>query len=510
MLRDGYLFSILLSGTCYLFLFAYSFRFRKSREWIFFIVISALLTIQALASLLELHASDLEAKLVWRNIQQIPLYSSPLLLLGMIMSFIGISRKTVIQRMVMLGSIIILYWILLFTDSQHHLIRESVMLEAYGQSERIVIERTALAFFLLVYNYLLGLAGLVLLLINFRRASGIQRTQYILLIVAILSPYMLIFMGNLIGWQITVSVSMLPTAALFFYALFMHRFLQIRPIAKEKVLEHMTEGILIVEEQDIVIDANPAALPIAEKLWGSAKLEGAYMPELLEVDPSLLAFYQAKEQGEQEVRSGDRLFAVRLVPIQVRNKRTGTLVILTDITERKKFEDQLFRQATRDDLTQLFNRKYFMELLEKGMKACRLAKEPISLMLIDLDYFKSINDKYGHLVGDRVLEHFAGLLKEVVTKKAVSGRIGGEEFAVFLPGLTESMAYETAEKLRLRVQQEPLQMADLADKVFYTISVGIAELNDPFTTLEDWYHQADTNLYASKRNGRNRTTMLAR
>ncbi|BBI36561.1 histidine kinase N-terminal 7TM domain-containing diguanylate cyclase [Cohnella abietis] len=507
ILQDSYSFSILVSCIVFLFLFLYAFRYRKSPESIFFMLMVALLSIQAMASLLELHASSLEDKLLWRNIQQIPLYSSPIMLLGMIMSFIGTSSKVVFRRIVILSIIIVTYWILLFADSQLHLIRESVTLEAFGQTERIKIERTNFGFMFLLFHHFMGLWGLGMLLINIRKVPKINRMQHILLMLATLSPYVFTNAGDFIGWKISVSVSMLPTGFLLFYALFMHKFLQVRPLAKEKVLEHMTEGILIVDDQDIIIDANPAALPITERLWGEVKLVGTFLPPLLKGHPSLKVFYEAKEQGEIEVESCGRQHAFRLIPLQVRHKRTGSLLIISDITERKLYENQLIKKAARDGLTQLYNRQHFLDLLDQRMKNSRSVKEPISLLLMDLDDFKKINDRFGHLAGDRVLKCFAQLLEEVIEGTGVAGRIGGEEFAIILPGFNGEAAYEIAERLRLRVQQETVQSADPAYEIAYTISIGVAELLDSDMTLEGWYHEADMCLYASKHNGRNKTTL---
>lgn len=149
----------------------------------------ALISFQGLASIFELLAVNLDDKLFWRNAQQIPLYYSPIMLLGVIMSFVGTTNKVTNWSIAILSFITLCYWILLFTDTQHHLIRGTVMLETYGQLERIKFDRTHLGYLFLMYNKLMGVWGLVLLLINFRKVYGIQKTQLILLIVAIISPF---------------------------------------------------------------------------------------------------------------------------------------------------------------------------------------------------------------------------------------------------------------------------------------------------------------------------------
>lgn len=469
----------------------------------------ALMSLQGLFSIFEIVAVTLDDKLFWRNVQQIPLYYSPVMILGVIMSFIGGSRRVVVRSMVTLSLIMLTYWILLFTDPQHHLIRVSASLEGNGQEGILRLERTHLGLLFFIFAKMMGLWGLGLLLINYRKVVGTQRTQHVLLMIAILSPFFVPELAGFMGIKVTVAVSMLPSGLLLFYALYKYNFLKVPPMVKEKVLEHLTEGILIVDEQGMIIDANPAALPIMARLVGDNKLRCTQLLPLLKNHPTLQTFYNNGNQDEIEVESSGRHWAVRFIPIQIRYKRTGSLLILRDITERKAYENELIKKSTLDGLTNLYNRRTFLEILDTTMKASRVSGESVSLLLIDLDNFKKINDTHGHLVGDRVLEHFAGLMRDAVRSGGAVGRIGGEEFAMVLPGSNGTQAYQAAEQLRLRLQQEPLRWVSTGfdREIAYTISIGVSELIDPFKTLEVWYHHADTCLYVSKNNGRNRTTL---
>ncbi|NOU69236.1 hypothetical protein GC096_35045, partial [Paenibacillus sp. LMG 31461] len=144
ILQGGYPFPILLSCIVFMILFVCGLRFRKTPESIYFTVTMALMSMQCIFSIYEILGVTLEDKLMWRNVQQIPLYYSPVMILGVIMSFIGISRRTIIRTVAILSPIILLYWILLFTDSYHHLIRDSVTLVARGQENVLQIGKTHL------------------------------------------------------------------------------------------------------------------------------------------------------------------------------------------------------------------------------------------------------------------------------------------------------------------------------------------------------------------------------
>jgi hypothetical protein len=291
ILQGGYPFPILLSCIVFMILFFCGLRFRKTPESIYFTITMALMSMQSIFSIYEILGVTLEDKLMWRNVQQIPLYYSPVMILGVIMSFIGISRSTIVRTVAILSPLILLYWILLFTDSHHHLIRDSVILVARGQENVLQIGKTHLGLLFFVFEKIMGLWGLALLLINSRKIVGTQRTQHNLLMVAILSPFFVPELAGLMGIKVTVAVSMLPSGLLLFYALYMYNFLVVPPMAKEKVLEHMTEGILIVDEQGMIIDANPAALPIMTRLVGETKLRGTQLLLLLKNHPTLQASY---------------------------------------------------------------------------------------------------------------------------------------------------------------------------------------------------------------------------
>ncbi|NOU69429.1 PAS domain-containing protein [Paenibacillus sp. LMG 31461] len=345
ILKGEYPFSLLLSSIIYLILFVYSFRFRQKPQFVYFVVLMVLMSSQGLFSIFELTGGSLEDKLFWRNVQQIPLYLSPVMLLGMIMSFVGTNSKAIVRRLTILIFIVVIYWILLFIDSHTHLIRLTVFLEDFQGTQRIEMTRTPLGYLFLALNKAMGLWTLTLLLMHYRKVVGMQRTQHILLVIAVVSPFFFPELAGLIGWQAGVAEAMLPSGLLLFYALFVYNFLQVSPIVKEKVLENMTEGILIVDEKHLIIDANPAAHSIIQSVGGDYKLKGTYITSLMASYPALQALYDSKEQGEVEIESVGIHLWIRQVSIQMSGKRTGSLVIFSDITQRKTYQNELIHQS---------------------------------------------------------------------------------------------------------------------------------------------------------------------
>ena len=161
-------------------------------------------------------------------------------------------------------------------------------------------------------------------------------------------------------------------------------------------------------------------------------------------------------------------------------------------------------ESMTDPLTTLSNRKFFDQSLAKIMAEARLKDEPLSLLMCDIDHFKSFNDSYGHLTGDHVLRLVAIAVKQNVKGQDIAARYGGEEFVVALPNTTLQSAITVAEHVRRAVMSKELVKRSTGEKLGrVTISIGSAVLhpNDTAQTLID---RADKCLYAAKRNGRNR------
>ena len=165
---------------------------------------------------------------------------------------------------------------------------------------------------------------------------------------------------------------------------------------------------------------------------------------------------------------------------------------------------ELAEAARRDPLTGLFNVRAFHRALAEEIERSERNGSSFSLLMIDIDYLKRVNDRFGHLAGDRVLQRVAEVLAEQVRGIDTVARYGGEEFAVLLPETVNERALVVAERLRSRVAATGHE--ELLDPV--TISVGVATCPDDATTPSDLLHKADVALYASKFNGRNRSTQF--
>ena len=194
---------------------------------------------------------------------------------------------------------------------------------------------------------------------------------------------------------------------------------------------------------------------------------------------------------EHRLRDGDQVRVGRSI-----------LKFMTGENVEVHYHEEIYRLMTVDGLTQIFNRRYFNEALEREVNRSKRYERVLSLIAFDIDHFKAINDTYGHLMGDSVLRLVASAVKPRLRREDIFARTGGEEFAVLLPEIPMDGALITAEKVRAIVQGASLKHEQ--DAIRCTISLGVATLLPDEASPESLYERADERLYEAKQGGRNR------
>lgn len=280
-------------------------------------------------------------------------------------------------------------------------------------------------------------------------------------------------------------------------------------------LEAAANGIIITDKDATVIWANPAFCRLTG--YNAEEAVGNKPNQLTKSGVQDKAFYRdmwaellAGQHWRGELinkRKNGSLYHEELSIAPVKNgtgEITHFIGIKEDITERKELEEQLQKLASTDPLTGLFNRRVFLDRLEQERaKVARLPHYSSVLLMLDLDFFKRINDTYGHAAGDAVLKGFAEIVRSTSRAIDIPARLGGEEFAILLTGADKRNALSMAE--RLREQVAALLIEHEAGPVKVTVSIGAATILADDLSGETVMHRADSALYEAKDRGRNQT-----
>jgi diguanylate cyclase (GGDEF)-like protein len=166
------------------------------------------------------------------------------------------------------------------------------------------------------------------------------------------------------------------------------------------------------------------------------------------------------------------------------------------------YHEEIYRLTTVDGLTQVYNKRYFLETLEREISRAHRYHRDLALIMFDIDFFKNVNDTHGHLAGDSVLKQLASVLRARIRREDILARYGGEEFSIILPEINVVNAMVFADKVRKLVEKTTFKFED--EKIPITISVGVAAVGSGIQTTADFIKIADEKLYQAKQEGRNR------
>jgi len=284
------------------------------------------------------------------------------------------------------------------------------------------------------------------------------------------------------------------------------------------LVEQSLEGILILQE-GLIQFVNPTLLKILnyteEEIIGKDIMRFLCPNErgLLSENLTILETGQ-KIDCPLEIRmlhkNEECLFMEILLTRIHYEGRSAILITLRDITERKKTEAELKRLVITDDLTGIFNQRYFYTHLNKEVERAKRHERALSLLLIDIDKFKDFNDKYGHWEGDYVLKRLGDIFLKNVRDIDMPFRYGGEEFTVILPETSFEEAIFVAERIRKAVAQTvfyPFTLEGQPEVVSKTVSIGVSEFHMD-DTMKSFLKRADNAMYQAKKRGRNMVVHL--
>lgn len=408
---------------------------------------------------------------------------------------------------------------LVFTNSYHHLIWKDFFI--------LQISRGFLYFRVLTYgswfwvfwfhSYFLILAGAVLIVWNSLSSHRPVPMQTRLTLAGALLPLTvnLIYVLRLIpGFYKDYSpLAYAFSGILFAISIYRYQLLELPMLARSILIDNMSDGMLTLDSAMRVADLNPAARRIFTDAAQPAPRIGAPFPLLNEY----IRQFDAQPQGdllENEIvftQAGEKVYydlQIRRLHDQTLTEVIGYLISLHAVTEHKKLLEVARKLAMEDALTGVFNRRHFIELAHEELEHSSAGSGFFSILMIDIDYFKNVNDTLGHIGGDQVLHAFAQRLRALLRSTDVIGRIGGDEFIIMLPDTRLENARLLAERLCAQVAEKPIETDDYGPFTI-TISIGVSECSRATSkTLEPAMALADKGLYQAKDLGRNRVRIF--
>ena len=278
-------------------------------------------------------------------------------------------------------------------------------------------------------------------------------------------------------------------------------------IAKSRVFDDMDDIVVIIDRSSRVADYNPALHQIVPEQ--GRDYTGQPLPMVFERYPKIAEFAATRWDGEADIALNDgtgRVFRVRLHTVGQSNRRRGRQMLakyltMTDITKEMTMVRTMKDLADLDALTGIANRRSFYDQIEQLIGGQRVGC-PISVIMLDIDHFKSVNETYGHKAGDMVLQRIASLLSQNIRAQDILARYGGEEFIIAIPDMGASEAVALAHRLRMSISA--FEEIYEGQPIKVTASLGVAcDTTGPGFDMESLMRTADGALYEAKSSGRN-------
>jgi diguanylate cyclase (GGDEF)-like protein len=402
---------------------------------------------------------------------------------------------------------------LVFTNSMHHLIWQRIAYEPLPQGYLYmhILEHGPFFWVFWFYAYTLVSIGSIMLIYNSLLTRNLAGSQARLMAIAALPPLIanVIYLFRLIPGVVKdfSPLSYTLSGVLLALSIFRYRLLELKPLARAYLVDTLADGMITFDDNLKVVDFNPAAERIFNKPQNRLKL-GQPQADLL---PALrqIAANKTAEPCMSEIEfpeaSGEKYFDLQIQRITRSGLTLGYLIVLHGITEHKRLLQAVQKLAEEDTLTGVFNRSRFAELAEQSLAGALKQGQPFSILMIDIDHFKIINDTRGHLDGDQILQEFTQKLNTMLRSTDILGRIGGDEFVVLLPDTSVEQARSLAQRVCSQIAVEKFLPDKDGDSPEVTISIGVASYtHDCGFNLEKVIGRADKALYQAKAQGRNR------
>ena len=460
--------------------------------------------------IVEALSATLQEKIFWANIQFIGINILPLAWLMLIFYYTGRPRW-VVRKLPILSLMPLAAMLVIWSNPYHHLFRVSPSLEVINQSFSVLNNDygTLLYTLFIPYHSILFAIALITLVQFWLESTELYRPQGLILLIGSLLP-LLTSTLYLLGITPIPNFNFTPivfsfSGVLISWSIFSFHFLSITPLAKDVVFKTIQVGIIVLDKEGRITDSNSAA----EEIVGRFSEHRVGVP-IIKILPIFTPFINLPSDEQTEMvleKNGKKeYYDTRISLVLDKYKHIlGRVITLNNISERVKLYKQVKATSMRDFLTGALNRRAFSEKGEYEITRALRYKKHLSIIMIDIDNFKSINDEMGHKYGDKALALVTNLCYQQMRSVDSIARYGGDEFVILLPETIAKDAFSFAQRVHRDIIEKKI-FTETGKIYSLSVSMGVADISESHT-LESLLHQADQALYEAKRKGKGQVVL---
>jgi diguanylate cyclase (GGDEF)-like protein/PAS domain S-box-containing protein len=503
ILLSGFLLSLSLVT---IFMLGYSVYKRNFPGAGAFSMLCLSLLFYAFGYSMELFSTQLPQMITWNYFQFIGIPFIPAFWLVIAIQYTGNDRLPYPLTYFSVFMLPVITLIVRFTNNFHQLFYTSMSLRDNGIFQVMHLEKGPFHYVHIAFVLACILIANYLYLDFYRKAKGVFKKQSLIMLLSSILPLiafaLLIF--DIAPFDLDYTpLAIILSSVFFMVVIFKYRFLNLRPFVQNLIFENTNDGIVILDKNNVLVDYNTKANDILKNVARESVGEeiSAILKEHEDLVKSIL-HHEKDYKFNVAVDGAVRHFNIATNSIRDRKGREmGHLVTLTDNTKQIEIIEMLNRMATVDDLTGIYNRRYFFERCLYELKRGKRFKHKAAFIIADIDFFKAVNDEYGHQAGDLVLQTVTGIFRKSIRDIDILGRFGGEEFVLFLPETGMEGAVILAERIMKTISETATIFDSKAIRVTASFGVsGTGCVTDD--DIDVFLKNADNALYMAKNEGR--------
>lgn len=507
--------ALILSSLITLFLSIYATAKIKKTSVATYVLLMICVSLYSIGYAFELSSSTIENILIGIKIEYTGMAFIPVfwVLFALQYSGIEIQRKRSFHALILIIPIITL--LLVYTSESHEWYYKSINITNTKYFSVVVIEKGLWYMVYLIFSYVFIFLGSALFFRIIFHTSGFLKKQAIITFTASIIPWAgdILYITGHSFYNIDHTPFFLTMMGpLLLFALFRYKMFDLTPIARSIVFNDMRDPVFVLDNENRLVDQNSAAAKFLEN--SCRESIGLHADQLMSCCDNL--FIQLVNNVEKIVefqkteQDITKYYNSHVTPMYSRSGAIiGNILSVQDITNEQNMIKKLHTLATIDELTRINNRRSFMDLCAVELHKSRRYERPLSLLLLDIDFFKSVNDKYGHQAGDEVLRTVAQSFQKNLRLCDISGRYGGEEFVIALPETGLNRVKTIAERLNKSISE--LRVFYKGNTISVTVSIGTFTVDKQYIDagIDNALSKADEALYKAKEQGRDRVIVYS-